>query len=87
MLPCSVVSRGLELPAGFNRRKRWLAWFIFQSKDEVQVPALYLLDAKAVSSEEVEGGTRKSLLNFCGSRLCRMWLEKSGKKHLQIETI
>lgn len=79
MLLCSLVSRGLELPTGFNRKKRWLACFIFQSKDKMQVRALYLLDAKTVSSEEVEGGTRKPSLNFCSSRLCWMWLEKSRK--------
>lgn len=49
--------------------------------------AFYLLDAKAVSSEEVEGGTGKSSLRVCSSRLCRMWLEKSRKKHLQTEDL
>lgn len=87
MLLSSLVSRGLELRTGFNRKKRWLACFIFQIKDKMRVHALYLLDAKAAFSEEVEGGTRKSLLNFCTIRLCRMWLEKSRKKHLQIEKI
>lgn len=87
MLLYSLVSRRLELPTGFNRKKRWLACFILQSKDKMQVRALYILDAKAVSSEEVEGGTRKPSLNFCSSRLRRMWLEKNGKKHLQTEKV
>lgn len=59
----------------------------FRTKTKMQVHALYLLNAKAVSSEEVECGIRKPLLTFCSSRLRRMWLEKSRKKHLQTEKI
>lgn len=65
-----------------GKRDSWHI-FIFKNKDKMQVHALYLLNAKAVSSEEVECGTRKPLLSFCSSRHFKMWLEKSRKKHTQ----
>lgn len=69
MFLCSFIIRGLELLDLPGKRDVWHV-LIFQTKDKMQVH-LYLLDAKAVSSEEVEGGTRKPLLNFCSSTPCR----------------
>lgn len=51
-----------ELPAGFKRKKRWLACFSVQRQDA----SVCSLSAGCFTTEEVKDGTRKLFFKVAG---------------------